>query len=122
MEYPQIVRDVVDFTSDTEVCNIGYHEGKLSDGRPYRVEEWSAFEVETATIFISTQDIENKDVKYLKKLIQDNKIIDIFDDRIDVTRTVDYEDNEFYSINIPLIDHDEEINTLLVNLKDYYEE
>ena len=122
MEYPQIVRDVVDFTSDTEVCNIGYAEGKLSDGRPYRVEVWSAFEVETATIFISTQDIEDKDVKYLKKLIQDNKIVDIFDDRIDVTRTVDYEDNEFYSINIPLIDHDEEINTLLVNLKDYYEE
>ena len=122
MEYPQIVRDVVDFTSDTEVCNIGYHEGKLSDGRPYRVEVWSAFEIETATIFISTQDIEDKDVKYLKKLIQDNKIIDIYDDRLDVTRTVDYEDNEFYSINIPLIDHDEEINTLLVNLKDYYEE
>ena len=30
MEYPQIVRDVVDFTSDTEVCNIGYHEGNNS--------------------------------------------------------------------------------------------
>ena len=122
MEYPQIVRDVVDFTSDTEVCNIGYHEGVLSDGRPYRVEVWSAFEIETATIFISTKDIEDKDVKFLKKLIQNNKIIDIFDDRLDVTRTVDYEENEFFSINIPLVDHDEEINTLLVNLKDYYEE
>lgn len=122
MEYPQIVRDVVDFTSDTEVCNIGYAEGTLSDGRPYRVEVWSAFEIETATIFISTQDIEDKDVKFLKKLIQDNKIVDIYDDRLDVTRTVDYEDNEFYSINIPLVDHDEEINTLLVKLKDYYEE
>lgn len=122
MEYPQIVRDVVDFTSDTEVCNIGYAEGTLSDGRPYRVEVWSAFEIETATIFISTQNIEDKDVKFLKKLIQDNKIVDIYDDRLDVTRTVDYEDNEFYSINIPLVDHDEEINTLLVKLKDYYEE
>ena len=122
MEYPKIVRDAVDFTSDTEVCNIGYHEGTLSDGRPYRIEVWSAFGIETATIFISTQDIEDKDVKFLKKLIQDNKIIDIFDDRLDVTRTVDYEENEFYSINIPLVDHDEEINTLLVNLKDYYEE
>lgn len=122
MDYPKIVRDVVDFTSDTEVCNIGYNEGTLKDGRPYRVEVWSAFEVETATIFISTQDIEDKDVKYLKKLIQDNKIVDIYDDRIDVTRTVDYEDNEFFSINIPLVDHDEEINTLLVKLKDYYEE
>jgi len=122
MDYPIIKRDIVDFTSDTEVCNIGYNEGTLKDGRPYRIEVWSAFEIETATIFISTQDIEDKDVKYLKKLIQDNKIIDIYDDRLDVTRTVDYEENEFFSINIPLVDHDEEINTLLVNLKDYYEE
>ena len=122
MDYPIIKRDIVDFTSDTEVCNIGYNEGTLKDGRPYRIEVWSAFEIETATIFISTQDIEDKDVKYLKKLIQDNKIIDIYDDRLDVTRTVDYEGNEFFSINIPLVDHDEEINTLLVNLKDYYEE
>ena len=122
MDYPIIKRDIVDFTSDTEVCNIGYNEGTLKDGRPYRIEGWSAFEIETATIFISTQDIEDKDVKYLKKLIQDNKIIDIYDDRLDVTRTVDYEENEFFSINIPLVDHDEEINTLLVNLKDYYEE
>ena len=122
MDYPIIKRDIVDFTSDTEVCNIGYNEGTLKDGRPYRIEVWTAFEIETATIFISTQDIEDKDVKYLKKLIQDNKIVDIFDDRLDVTRTVDYEDNEFFSINIPLVDHDEEINTLLVNLKDYYEE
>ena len=122
MDYPIIKRDIVDFTSDTEVCNIGYNEGTLKDGRPYRIEVWSAFEIETATIFISTQDIEDKDVKYLKKLIKDNKIIDIYDDRLDVTRTVDYEENEFFSINIPLVDHDEEINTLLVNLKDYYEE
>ena len=122
MDYPIIKRDIVDFTSDTEVCNIGYNEGTLKDGRPYRIEVWSAFEIETATIFISTQDIEDKDVKYLKKLIQDNKIVDIYDDRLDVTRTVDYEENEFFSINIPLVDHDEEINTLLVNLKDYYEE
>ena len=122
MDYPIIKRDIVDFTSDTEVCNIGYNEGTLKDGRPYRIEVWSAFEIETATIFISTQDIEDKGVKYLKKLIQDNKIIDIYDDRLDVTKTVDYEENEFFSINIPLVDHDEEINTLLVNLKDYYEE
>ena len=94
MDYPIIKRDIVDFTSDTEVCNIGYNEGTLKDGRPYRIEVWSAFGIETATIFISTQDIEDKDVKYLKKLIQDNKIIDIYDDRLDVTRTVDYEENE----------------------------
>lgn len=122
MNYPKIVRDVVDFTSDTEVCNIGYHEGVLKDGRPYRIEVWSAFEIETATIFISTQDIEDKNVKYLKQLIQDNKLVDIFDDRLDVTKVIDYEDNEFFSINIPLVDHDEEINTLLVKLLDYYEE
>jgi len=122
MDYPKIERDAVDFSSDTEVCNIGFSEGVLSDGRPYRIEVWSAFEIETATIFLSTKDIEDKDVKYLKKLIQDNKIIDLSDDRLDVTRTVDYMENEFYSINIPLVDHGDEINTLLVKLNDYYEE
>ena len=60
MDYPQIVRDTIDFTSDTEVCNIGYAEGTLSDTRPYRLEVWSSYGITNVTIFSYTFEISKK--------------------------------------------------------------
>ena len=53
MEYPMINRELIDFTSDSDICNIGYAEGVLKDSRPFRAEMWSAYNVETLSIFIS---------------------------------------------------------------------
>lgn len=119
MDYPQIIRDTLDFTSDTEVCNIGYNEGVLSDGRPYRVEVWSSYGITNATIFISILDLENASEKAIKKMLIDNKIIDIDKDDIYITEVIDTEDNSFLSINVPLNGKDVEINKLLVKIKDF---
>lgn len=119
MDYPSIVRDTIDFTSDTEVCNIGYNEGVLEDSRPYRVEVWSSYGITNATIFISNLDLENASLKAIKKMLIDNKIIDIDKDEILVTIVEDTEENTFYSINVPLEGHTERINKLLVKVKDY---
>ena len=119
MDYPKIVRDNVDFTSDTEVCNIGYKEGVFEDGRPYRIEEWSSYGVDTVTIFISKIDLENLAEKGVKKYLLDNHLIEIINDKIYITELEDTNDNEFISINVPLIDHDEVMNKLLVTLDDY---
>ena len=119
MDYPQIVRDTIDFTSDTEVCNIGFCEGVLEDGRPYRIEAWSSYGVDTITIFLSKIDLDHLSEKELKKYLVDNKLIEVINDKIYITELEDSNDNEFISINVPLMDHDEVINKLLISLDEY---
>lgn len=119
MNYPSIVRDTIDFTSDTEVCNIGYTEGKLEDERPYRVEVWSSYGITNATIFFSNIDLEEASPKAIKKMLIDNNIIDIQEDKIYITEVEDTEENTFFSVNVPLEGKDITINKLLVRIKDY---
>lgn len=115
MKYPSIVRDIIDFTNDTEICNIGYNEGEIEE-RPYRVEEWSSYGITSATFFISSEDLTEEQAK---KLIINNNLIEIIEDKIYITEVKDVEDNNFYSINVPLIGNDVEINKLLVNIKPF---
>lgn len=119
MEYPSIVRDTIDFISDTEVCNIGYNEGTLEDKRPYRLEVWSSHEVTNVTIFISIIDLENKDEDDIKRLLIKNNIIEVIKDDIYITEVEDSADNVFLSINVPLEEHNEVINKLLIKTKDF---
>ena len=119
MDYPNIIRDALDFTSDTEVCNIGYNEGTLEDGRPYRVEVWSSYGITNATIFISILDLENASEKAIKKMLIDNKIIELEKDEILITEVEDTEENIFLSINVPLEGKDTIINKLLIKIKDF---
>lgn len=118
-EYPKIMRDTIDFTSDTELCNIGYYEGILNDNRPIRVEVWSSHNITSATIFFSILDLEDKTEDEIKKLIIDNKIIELNDDNAYITEYEDALDNVFISLSVALSDHDRELNKCLVPLKDY---
>lgn len=119
MKYPSIIRDTIDFISDTEVCNIGYTEGKLNDDRPYRLEVWSSYGITNATIFISLIDLENKSEDEIKKLLIENKIIEVIKDDIYITEVEDSLDNSFLSINVPLEGKDVIINKILVKIKDF---
>lgn len=119
MKYPTIIRDTIDFTSDTEVCNIGFAEGTLKDERPYRLEVWSSYGITNATIFISLIDLENKTEDEIKRILIDNGIIEVIKDDIYITEVEDSEDNSFLSINVPLEGKDVMINKLLVNIKDF---
>lgn len=114
MEYPSIVRDTIDFISDTEVCNIGFKEGKLDDDRPYRLEVWDSYGIMNVTIFISILDLEDKTEDDIKKLLIRNKIIEVIKDDIYITEVEDSEDNSFLSINVPLKGPNDVINKLLV--------
>ena len=119
MDYPIIDRNNIDFSSNSDICNIGYYEGVLRDSRPYRLEVWSNHGIDTATIFISNKGLEGKSEVDLVKFISGEGIIDIDDDRAEVTEVEDLNGNTFYSINLILNKRDEEINKLLVNLNDY---
>ena len=119
MEYPKVERENIDFSSDSNICNIGYNEGVLKDGRPYRLEVWSSNRIDTCTIFISNKDLEDKSDVDLVKYIANEGLIDIDDDRVTVNEYTDINDNTFYSINLVLNNKDEEINKLLVSLNNY---
>ena len=119
MDYPQIDRSNIDFASSSDICNIGYHEGTLIDGRPYRLEAWSSNGIDTATIFISNLGLENKSEVDLVKYLSGEEIIDIDDDRASVNQIEDINGNTFYAINLIVNNKDEEINTLLVSLDNY---
>ena len=119
MKYPSIVRDTIDFISDTEVCNIGYAEGTLSDARPYRLEVWSSYGVTNATIFISIIDLENKSEDEIKELLIKEGLIEVDKDDIYITEVEDSEDNTFLSINIPVEDQTGKLNSYLVELKEF---
>ncbi len=119
MDYPSIERDNIDFSSSSDICNIGYHEGTLRDGRPYRLEVWSSNGLDTATIFISNIGLEGKSEVDLVKYISGEGILDVDDDRAEVKEYTDINDNVFYSINLVLNKRDEEINKLLVELVNY---
>lgn len=114
MKYPSIIRDTIDFISDTEVCNIGYCEGTIDKNRPYRLELWSSYGITNATIFISIIDLENKSEDDIKRILIDNNIIEIIKDDIYITEVEDTADNSFLSINVPLEGKDVIINKLLV--------
>ena len=119
MDYPKIDRNNIDFSSSSDICNIGYYEGELKDSRPYRLEVWSQSGYDNATIFISNIGLENKSEVDLVKYISGEDIIEIDDDRANVNLIEDINGNMFYAINLLLNKRDEEINRLLVPLDDY---
>lgn len=119
MEYPSIVRDTIDFISDTEVCNIGYNEGKLKDNRPYRLEVWSSYGITNVTIFISIIGLEESSEDDIKRILIKNNIIEVIKDDIYIKEVEDSTDNVFLSINVPLEEHEEVINKLLIKYKDF---
>lgn len=114
MEYPKINREGVDFTSDTEVCNIGYNEGVYND-RPYRVEVWSSYDIDVATVFISTKDLDENSIR---KYLIDSSLVNIIEDNIQIQK-IESDENEFYSINIPLKDRNKVYNEINVELKSF---
>lgn len=56
--YPIVDRSKIDFSNYDE-RNIGYAEGELSDGRPYRLECWAVDQITNLTIFVSSIGIEH---------------------------------------------------------------
>ena len=117
MKYPSIVRDIIDFMNDTEVCNIGYYDGVIDNERPYRVEVWASQGVTSATIFMSLEDLK---VENVKKILINEHILEIIEDKIFITEIEDVENNKFYSINVPLEGNNHTINKLLIETKPFY--
>lgn len=117
MKYKAIDRSNIDFTSDVEICNIGYFEKKYQD-IPVRGEKFIANGITCVTIFIPKIDSFDDEEK-IKKFISDNNIIKLIEDRTYITELEDINENTFLSINVPLEDNNHFYNECLIDFKDY---
>lgn len=117
MKYKAIDRSNIDFTSDAEICNIGYFE-KNYENIPVRGEKFVSNGITCVTIFIPKIDIFDDEEK-IKKFLSDNNIIKYIEDKTYITELEDVNENTFLSINVPLDDRNNLYNECLVDFKDY---
>jgi len=94
----------------TSPADIGWAEGFLSDGRPYRAECWSEDGITTIIVFLSTIGIEFASNIYLKTLLVNEGIITFLADKqfVSAKKYIDASSHELWSINIVIADDESE--------------
>lgn len=99
----------LDLTPEKDYVDVGWSAGRLSDGRPFRVEYWYWEEVSILTYFMSTKGIENATESHFKELLVDEGLL-TFTSRDPVIKSKKIRDasgNEMWSINVAVGDQDE---------------
>lgn len=117
MKYKMINRDNIDFTSDADVCNIGYIELYV-DEIPIRLEKFYTRKITCVTIFIPMLE-SLKTEEDIKKYLVEKNLIKIIDDNIYITEIEDIDDDVYISINIPIEDNDKIINECNLEFNEY---
>jgi hypothetical protein len=62
-------------TEENDVLDIGWAEGVLSDGRPYRFECWCQDQITDVTIFLSRIGLEDLDKQEIIKLLEQENLL-----------------------------------------------
>jgi hypothetical protein len=105
-------------SEENDAIDIGWQEGILSDGRPYRAEAWCQDQVTFLTIFLSAIDLENaRDADFLVLLENERlvhfkdatgypyarKVKDASGNEVwAITMVVGFDEQTFLEDNIPL--------------------
>jgi len=119
-KYPEIDRS--DFTPNfhkrdrDDQLDISWGEGRLSDGRPYRVECWAANQVTYLTYIMPNSGIEEATKEELKNLLISEGLINFADDKFlssgfsgintDGNKRIDPSSNEMWHITVIVGDED----------------
>ena len=110
--YPKPDRSdqVPSITKDEDgVVDIGWHDGVMSDGRPFRAEMWAQDSVSMLTIFFSSQSIEDFGSDQIRDLIVKEGLVAFrtqADTYCESTNYVDCAGNAVWSVNIVVGDED----------------
>jgi hypothetical protein len=107
MAYPAPDRsDHVANRMGQQFVDIGWREGTLSDGRPYRAEGWYEEEIVTLSIFLSTQGLENTTVEQLTELAEREGLIEFaYEERpVALRQLVDRSGNELWVLDVTVDD------------------
>ncbi len=62
-------------TEENDVLDIGWAEGTLSDGRPYRFECWCQDQVTAVTIFLSATGLQDLDDRGVQNLLEKEDLL-----------------------------------------------
>ncbi len=99
----------LDATPDKDYVDIGWTDGILSDGRPFRVEYWCWDEVSILTYFMSTRGIEHVTDNYFRELLVDEGLLSFSSDKptLKSKKIKDASGNEMWSINVAVGNQEE---------------
>jgi hypothetical protein len=98
----------LDPEDETGEMDIGWTEGKFSDGHPFRAELWSWQHLTAVTFFFSRIGLENKMVDDLVELLERELSLRFIGSRsVTADKIQDYSGNEIWSVCI-IIRHEKE--------------
>jgi hypothetical protein len=101
--------------------DIGWNDGVLSDGRPYRVEGWAADQITLLTFFFSTAQIETYTNAHFIQLLEDEGLIEFSSDERYVAGEIveDPSGNSMWSVNVIIADEHNEFTKDFISLTPY---
>jgi hypothetical protein len=96
-------------TPDNDVIDLGWNEGMLSDGRPYRFECWCQDQLTCVTFFVSSLGLEQLDRAGIQELLEREHLVHFLRDKryADARPFVDPSGNTMLSINVVVGDDEE---------------
>ena len=111
IEYPSIDRtnyEVCKVKNGDGILDIGWTEGILSDGRPYRAELWAQDQITVLTVFFSVLGLEDFDAAALSGLIETHGVVSFgrLSAPISASLFQDEKENMFWSVNIAVGDEE----------------
>ena len=111
VKYPSIDRtnyQVCKVKNGDGILDIGWTEGILSDGRPYRAELWAQDQITVLTVFFSVLGLEDFDTAALSRLIETHGIVSFGSLSAPISASLfqDEKENMFWSVNIAVGDEE----------------
>jgi hypothetical protein len=108
-------------TAENEVIDVGYAEGKLSNGCPYRLECWAQNQITSITVFVSVAGIEEKEPAAILDRLKREGLFKRLGKRQSgyVQLIEDPKGRPFYSVNLVIGIEDELENDSKIPLKSY---
>ena len=95
-------------TADNDVLDIGWAEGFLSDGHPYRAEYWAQDQIGMVTFFFSIKGMEAHTDAMFQALLVNEDLVEFPNARthLSASKLLDWSGNPMWSVNV-VIDTEE---------------
>jgi hypothetical protein len=109
-------------TAEDPSLDIGWDEGFLTDGRPYRVECWAEEGVTMLTYFFSTRGLETYSSEQFASFLEAESLVQFLDGRryVSAMPITDAAGNRMWSVNVVVGDEDDTYINDKTNLRSYW--
>ena len=106
---------------ENEALDLGYAEGAMRDGRPYRAEFWCMDQISMLTFWFSTVGLEGASHDELADRVESEGLVTFRPGRRSVAckKVRDAADQEMWSVNVTVGDEDETYLESSIELRRY---